>query len=262
MWVQLQPKSSEIQANKKAEINTRNKVVQSNAGLQTKEAAPDAYLGEKTRTVDRQTVNSRKATEMGRPTPQVAPKAQAERKTQQAKAETKIQPEKSLDKSKTLSKLGMAILPESRRSGATQELAKDEPQWANIGSQAQDYVDGIKQSDRTALNTREYQFFGYHQRIRQRLELEWTRMLRDTLTRFYRSGRHLANDMEYTTKILVVLNSSGEITKVKVLGMSGTQELDDVAVKAFNRAGPFPNPPQGLVRNGEIEVPWELKLRS
>lgn len=94
------------------------------------------------------------------------------------------------------------------------------------------------------------------------MELEWTRMLREVLIRFYKSGRQLASDTEYTTRLVVILNSRGEITKVKVLSISGTQELDDVAIQAFNRAGPFPNPPRGLVRNGEIEVPWELKLRS
>ena len=82
------------------------------------------------------------------------------------------------------------------------------------------------------------------------------------LVKFYRSGRQLANDTEYTTRLMVILNDRGEITRIKVLGMSGTQELDDVAVRSFNKAGPFPNPPKGLVRNGEVEVPWEMKLRS
>jgi len=39
--------------------------------------------------------------------------------------------------------------------------------------------------------------------------------------------------------------------------------LADAAVKAFNQAGPFPNPPQGIIdSSGEIKVPWEFILRT
>lgn len=237
----------------------QKKVVQSTAGREADKAAPDAFLGEKTRVVDRQTVSSKKMTVMGRKGEAKPAKSVSQPKVaQQAKAE-KGSP---TDRRKPLAQFGLPVLPETRNPGAAKEAAKDEPQWANIGAQPQDYIDGVKQSDRTALNTREYAFFGYHQRIRQRLEQEWTKMLRETLVRFYRGGRQLASETEYVTKVLVVLNASGEITKVKIVSMSGTQELDDVAVEAFNRAGPFPNPPHALIKNGEIEVPWELKLRS
>jgi protein TonB len=69
--------------------------------------------------------------------------------------------------------------------------------------------------------------------------------------------------MEHRTKVLVVLNPSGEITKVQVVSESGTQDLDDAAVSAFNEAGPFPNPPKGIVNtSGLIEIPWEFILRT
>ena len=262
LWVQLEP-STKIPANKKETDSARTKVVQSNAGREMTKAAPDAFLGEKTRVVDRQTVSAKKMTETGEKAKPAVAKTQPKDQTQKPKAQAELAKKESpAEKTKPLSKLGLAILPEARRKGATQEVAQDQPQWANIGSQPQDYVDGIKQSDRTALNTKEYLYFGYHQRIRTRLEHEWTHLLKETLTKFYRSGRQLASETEYTTKLMVVLNDRGEITHVKILNMTGTQELEDVAVRAFNQAGPFPNPPSGLVKNGEIEVPWELKLRS
>lgn len=259
IWVEVAPPiNNNVVAKPKSDAHKR--VVQSNAGQEAKVAADNAYLGEKTRVVDRETVSAKKAVEAAQiGTARVADtKALKERLSKKSRSrgetEAALKPE--------IAKLGLAILPEARRKGATEELAKDTPQWANIGAQAQDYISGIKESDRTALNTREYLYFGYHQRIRQRLELEWTRLLRAELIRFYRSGRRLADDTEYSTRLMVVLNDRGEITRIKILDMSGTQELDNVAVQAFNKAGPFPNPPKGLVRNGEIEVPWELKLRS
>jgi protein TonB len=33
---------------------------------------------------------------------------------------------------------------------------------------------------------------------------------------------------------------------------SGVSELDDEAVRAFNAAAPFPNPPDGLVKDNQI----------
>ncbi len=256
-WVEVQPAVKKPATNHE-EDKTKQRIVQSDAGKTVPKAAPDSYLGEKNRVVDRETVNSRKMIEMGQKgTASAQPKTQTK---QNQTAQTKETGKTEVIKA---SKLGLAILPEDRRKGLTEELIKDRPEWANIGAQSQDYIQGIKESDRTALNTREYLFFGYHQRIRQRLEMEWTRLLKATLAKYYRSGRHLASEREHTTKVVVVLNGKGEIIRVKMLSESGVRVLDDVAVEAFNRAGPFPNPPRGLVSaSGEIEVPWELKLRS
>lgn len=260
-WVDVAIPPHQRDAAKKTKDDLQKRIVQSNAGREVKVAAEDAFLGEKTRTVDRKTVNAKKSIEAARPG---MPRTSLATASPQDKAarESKPRGEEEASPKVEIAKFGLAILPEARRKGAAEELAKDTPRWANIGSQPQDYVHGIKESDRTALNTREYLYFGYHQRIRQRLELEWTRLLRAELLRFYRGGRRLAAETEYSTRLVVTLNDRGEITRIKILDMSGTQELDNVAVQAFNKAGPFPNPPKGLVRNGEIEVPWELKLRS
>ncbi|MGK5082204.1 energy transducer TonB [Bdellovibrionota bacterium FG-1] len=251
-WVELDPSVHQKVLVKSEQEQFKNKIVQTSKGQEAKTAAPDSYLGEKTRIVDRQTVSSQRMTVMEKKGKTAATQAKARNAAESGEKTPSM----------ALKKLGLAVLPEARRPGAEKELAKDEPQWANIGAEPQDYIEGIRQSDRTALNTREYAFFGYHQRIRQRLEMEWTTLLREALTRFYRGGRQLASETEYVTRVLVVLNSRGEITKVKLVSASGTQELDQVAVEAFNRAGPFPNPPRGLIKNGEVEVPWELRLRS
>jgi TonB family protein len=261
VWVDLAPSKRKPAPSAKERDDERKRMVQSNAGREEKIAAPDSFMGEKTRVVDLQTVNSKKAVEAakpGMPAPTQAKADPRDKRAEQAKERGQAVP----DSKGALAKLGLAILPEARRKGAAEDAMKDVPQWANVGAQPQDYVQGIKESDRTALNTREYLYFGYHQRIRQKLELEWTRLLRAELLRFYKSGRRLASEMEYSTRLMVILNDRGEITRIKILDMSGTQELDNVAVQAFNKAGPFPNPPKGLVKNGEVEIPWELKLRS
>jgi protein TonB len=160
-----------------------------------------------------------------------------------------------------LSGLAIPILPSKEQ--LERKAEPDEPNWANVGSLPQDYVKGLKESERTALNTKEYVFYGYFQRIRERLDRAWIPILREKLTKLWRTGRQLASDMDHTTQVLVVLNKTGEIVRVEVVSESGTRDLDEAAVKAFNQAGPFPNPPKGIVDpNGEIQIPWQFVLKT
>jgi TonB family protein len=132
----------------------------------------------------------------------------------------------------------------------------------NPGSADNDYLKDVKDGDRTLLNTKEFVYFSYYKRIRERLEVAWNSRLRSTLEGYVYGGRKLANDKNYVTALLVVLDANGKITAVKVLGASGTRELDDAAIGAFNEAGPFPDPPAGLVKDGKIEIRWDFILQS
>lgn len=133
----------------------------------------------------------------------------------------------------------------------------------NAGSASNDYLKDVKEGDRTLLATKEFQYFGYYRRIRQKLEGAWNSRLRSTLDGFVYGGRQLANNRDYVTGLVVVLDRHGNITRVQVLEQSGARELDQAAIDAFNQAGPFPDPPAGLVNEkGEIEIPWNFVLQS
>jgi protein TonB len=58
------------------------------------------------------------------------------------------------------------------------------------------------------------------------------------------------------------INHKGEIVHVKVIGTSGVRELDEAAVESFNKAGPFPNPPQGMLKNGVATIEWGFVVKS
>ncbi len=133
--------------------------------------------------------------------------AKAKQKAKQA-AESKAAalPDKNPARPSALAKFGVPILPSLQKTAGAPEVAA-QPRWATPGVQPQDHVEGMNPSDQTALNTREYLYFGYFQRIRQRLELQWNGLLREALNKYYRSGRQLASDMEYSTKLLVILNA-------------------------------------------------------
>jgi TonB family protein len=133
----------------------------------------------------------------------------------------------------------------------------------NAGSATNDYLKDLKEGDRTLLATKEFQYFGYYRRIRQKLEGAWNSRLRSTLDGFVFGGRQLANNRDYVTGLVVVLDRNGNITRVQVIEQSGARELDQAAIDAFNQAGPFPDPPSGLVdEKGEIQIPWNFILQS
>ncbi len=252
-WVELDPlKLSEAVKNptkrpREDQSQRRQHLVQTEKGQPTDRAAPDAFLGEKNQVVDRQTVSRKHETVMGQP-----------QRGQQVASKSKTS-----SASTPLTKLGIPLLSHIKEVSEAERRGELNDRWATPGHRPQDFVKGMKEGDVTALNTREFVFYGYYQRIRERLDRAWVPILRARLARLYARGRQLASEMEHTTRVMVVLDPRGEIVRVEMMLESGTQELDEAAVSAFKSAGPFPNPPRGIVEaNGEVRIPWEFILRS
>lgn len=251
-WVELMPVPEPApRIASKNDGPTRKQIVQTERGKIVQTAPKDAFLGEKNQEVDRETVSVRKMTTMG----------SQPGSPSQAKAASQASPKAA--SAPQVAALGLPIMKRLQELSRETEQEAQRPDWATPGVRPEDYAKGIAESERTALNTREYLYYGYYQRIRERLDRAWLPILKTSLVKFYRGGRHLASDMDHTTRVVVVLNSLGEIVRVQMVGESGTRDLDEAAVKAFNQAGPFPNPPRGMIGpTGEIQVPWEFILRT
>jgi len=210
----------------------KRRVVQSQAGEKADEPAPDSFLGEANRRVDQETIARKRAERAAQPRTGARP----------------------------LSSLGVTLVAPADPVAREQDTA---PDWADYSDDPYDYVEGVPETDRTALNTKEFVFYGYFQRIRSRLELAWEPILKRHLIRMQKTGRNLASDRDYVTRTLVTLNDHGEIVRVQIVEESGTRDLDEAAVKAFNEAGPFPNPPKGLIESdGKIQLRWDFVLRT
>jgi protein TonB len=62
---------------------------------------------------------------------------------------------------------------------------------------------------------------------------------------------------------MIVLNSTGNLVKIQVLADSGILDLDDAAIEAFQKAAPFPNPPNGIVEgDGMVRIRWDFILET
>jgi protein TonB len=264
-FIDLEPIPQDLLKKSRAreESKPNERIVQTTKSQKTDKAAPDAFLGEQTQVVDRQTVSKDRMIQMGDSKSTTA-KQDAKTKTRTDKTQEKMTAKAS---PAPLQSLGLPMLPTAKQMdeiAKLREKGEDRSDRLAQGEQApKDYVQGLKEGETTALNTREFMFFGYYQRIRERLDRAWVPILRKQIDTLYRRGRYLASEMDYSTKVLVVMNGGGEIIKVQVMTESGAQDLDDAAIKAFNMAGPFPNPPKGIAdHNGEIRIPWEFILRT
>jgi len=146
----------------------------------------------------------------------------------------------------------------------------DQNNNAQMGSEstATDKLQNVDQSLKTALNTREYKYYGYYQRIKTQLNQWWQPQVKEKVSRLMTRGRTIASVNENgggskITKLIIVLNDAGTLVKVQVLAESGVRDLDDAAVEAFRQAAPFPNPPKGMVENdGTIKIRWDFVVES
>lgn len=230
LWIDLQ---------QLAKPTPRRQTVDTSQGKEAEKAAPNAFLGEKTRIVERESVAP--LSEGGQARPKGA---------------------KASEQSKPLAKFGVPMFDMKQTA-----KAPDQAEWSDFGEQfgkmQQNFVKGVKQGEVTALNTQEFVFFGYFQRIRKSLDRAWNPILRQHIVKLYRKGRHLAGEMDHVTQTLVILNKQGEIVAVKILGTSGVEDLDSAAIEAFNKAGPFPNPPEGMVgQDGFVQIRWDFILKT
>lgn len=129
-------------------------------------------------------------------------------------------------------------------------------------SATNDYVEEVALGDFTHLNTVEYKFYGFFHRIRQKLEQFWGKSIQEKAENIFRSGRRIPASENLITNLQVTLNEKGEIIAVKIKGASGVKELDDAAIESFNQAGPFPNPPKELLVNGKATIDWGFVVKS
>ncbi len=216
-------------------------IVQPSEGEMVKEAKKNAYLSDQTRTVK----DERSASKTGSNKPRGVAVPMVN------------QPSKPV----TLSDLGMKI---STKQEAPSEKQKN---WASnsLGEDVRggQYIQGLKEGETSALNTKEFVFFSYFERVRKQLDQTWQPLVRGQIEKIYKNGRHLASQTDFTTRTLVTINSKGDIVRVQVLQASGTMDLDSAAINALNKAGPYPNPPKGLMdETGNAQIRWDFILKT
>jgi len=131
-------------------------------------------------------------------------------------------------------------------------------------SRTNDYVKDVENGLETMLNTREFKYYSYYNRIRRQLTQHWEGQVRQKLSKMFKEGRSPASSgQDRITKLMIHLDNQGSLVRVQVLMDSGVRDLDDAAIDAFRAAAPFPNPPKGIIENdGTVKIRWDFVLES
>ena len=105
------------------------------------------------------------------------------------------------------------------------------------------YLD-LEESERTEISAYQSMYWSFFQRMRASLLQHWSpqRVLRQ-----HDPSGHLYGTADRYTVLDVTLNADGRLRHAVVNRTSGLDFLDAEAIRAFQAAGAFPNPPQGLV---------------
>lgn len=126
-------------------------------------------------------------------------------------------------------------------------------------SATDDFLQGVTVGPNTLLNTQEYKYYNFYERIRQMLVERWRTRIRREIDR----ARSPASENKLhvgtkITKLNVHMNENGEIVSIERTGMSGIESFDQSAEVAFREAAPFPHPPAEMLKNGELSVNWDF----
>lgn len=152
--------------------------------------------------------------------------------------------------------------PPQKTSSLASLGVKDGTQSKTGLAKSNDYVEDIPLGDVTNLNTTRYKYYAFYHRIRQKLEHHWGLELRKKVASLYRRGGRIPANVPKITSLTITLDKKGNIVKIVVNGTSGIRELDNIAIDSFNKAGPFPNPPKGMLEDGYANIEWGFVVKG
>lgn len=125
-------------------------------------------------------------------------------------------------------------------------------------SATEDYLKDVAVGANTLLNTKEFRFYGFYERIREKLSYRWRQNLDVAFKKIISERRNLGAG-EQTTQVHVKMGPLGQVVSVRVTGSSGYEELDEAALVAFREAGPFPNPPAEMLdAQKNVTIRWDF----
>lgn len=128
-------------------------------------------------------------------------------------------------------------------------------------SSSNDYMKEIEEGVKTVVNTKEFIYYSYYNKIRTAIQKHWKKNVHEQVKIIYRDSRDLAEAAEKVTRIAVLIDKSGNLKDIEIIKNSGNNNLDRAATNAFEEAQPFPPPPEGILENdGNLRIRWDFVL--
>ncbi|NVB84095.1 MAG: TonB family protein [Kofleriaceae bacterium] len=112
-----------------------------------------------------------------------------------------------------------------------------------LGGGSVDHLDDVANEDETALNAKRWVHATFFNRLKRQVAQNWDPA---SVWRRQDPSGQVYGFKTRVTEVRVTLSLTGQLTKIVVTSPSGVSELDDEAVRAFQQAAPFVNPPKEL----------------
>ncbi len=173
--------------------------------------------------------------------------------------------------------IAAAVLGESGESGPKPSVGSSnggKPSLSDLGvggldetpggflAATDDGLEGIPFGNRTVLNTREFRYYGFYERLKKELRLTWKPEVHRRSAALIAAKRFPAKS-ELKTRIIVTLDAEGKVLEVQYVRRSGSPTIDGAAQWAFEKIGQFPNPPRGMIdRDGVARLHWEFVVET
>jgi TonB family protein len=115
-----------------------------------------------------------------------------------------------------------------------------------IGGGNVDHLDDVTNGDETALNAKRWIHASFFNRLKRSVAQNWDPA---SVWRRRDPNGSVYGYKTRVTEVRVALTAKGDLAKIVVTQPSGVTELDDEAVRAFQHAAPFVNPPKELAND-------------
>ena len=128
------------------------------------------------------------------------------------------------------------------------------------GGAPPDDLTNVEQGEGTALNTRAWKYAAFFNRVKQAVSARW-----DPLGRLRSKDPRAGSQLGLRDRITVLgvaLRPDGTIADLFVSESSGVEALDQESIAAFERAAPFPHPPEALVQDGLIRFAFSFNVMN
>lgn len=129
-----------------------------------------------------------------------------------------------------------------------------------IGSSSlAEYIPGIKEGGFTALNTDQFTYYTFFERVNEQVRYRWVSFVRNYIGGLSETALNQLATYQRAYQIEIVLSGDGHYLKGFIHRSSGDNALDMTAIDAFQGAAPFLNPPKGLVEDdGNIHLHYSF----
>ncbi len=114
-----------------------------------------------------------------------------------------------------------------------------------MGMPARNYLPDLETDDANSLNAYQWKYASFYNRIRDRVYRVWRPA--EATKRHDPMGYQVMHQSRQTD-IRVTFGRSGHVVEIVLENPSGAFYLDDEAIRAFQMASPFINPPAALFR--------------